>query len=402
MLDPKTFSRKLDFLLTKISRDKTAKNFLFSIVTELEKVFGDDLHIDNGRIYEEDEDSNFMLIHPPQKANGTRPAEKLLRSSEGVRRLLKHSSYIYDEWNFSIDQEISKQQDYTVPAAILVHSPTERWIFVFELKSGWVREEVEFTLNAVRTMLDYRLMADAVQSEMERAVHIQQSLLPSGPPEIEGYEIAARSQPAELVGGDLYDYIIFDNKSFGICIGDASGHGMPAALLVRDVVTGLRMGLEKEMKMVYTLKKLNRVIYRSTYSSAFISLFYGELESNGNLIYVNAGHPAPFLVSGERVRELGSSGLILGALPDIQLSRDIVRILPGDVLVLYTDGLFERENGVGQQFGLRRLRQFVLRNAAMSAQELVEAVFEEVYAFGNRQKWSDDASLMVVKKLAQQ
>ena len=95
--------------------------------------------------------------------------------------------------------------------------------------------------------------------------------------------IAGFSKPAELVGGDLFDYFNFDNEEFGVCIGDASGHGLPAALLVRDVVTGLRMGLEKQMKMVYTFKKLNNVIYRSVYSTRFISLFYAEIQKDGNL-----------------------------------------------------------------------------------------------------------------------
>ena len=134
-------------------------------------------------------------------------------------------------------------------------------------------------------MLNYKLFSESVKSELEQAVHIQQSLLPTSALEYSGFEIFGRSQPAELVGGDLYDYYSYDKDGFGVCIGDASGHGIPAALMVRDVVTGLRMGLEKHMKMVHTLKKLNNVIYQSVYSTRFISLFYAEIESDGNIFY---------------------------------------------------------------------------------------------------------------------
>ena len=86
----------------------------------------------------------------------------------------------------------------------------------------------------------------------------------------------------------------------GLSIGDASGHGLPAALLVRDVVTGMRMGIEKELKVAHVFEKLNRVIHRSRLSSRFVSVFYGELEADGNLVYVNAGHQPPILFFREQ------------------------------------------------------------------------------------------------------
>ncbi|MFQ5627708.1 MAG: PP2C family protein-serine/threonine phosphatase [bacterium] len=399
MIEPKVFFRKLDHVLTRITKDKADGHFLYSIVTELEKIFGDELHITNGRIYEQEE-GQYILVDPPVNSNGSNPAKNLIIDSEAVKYVLNHGAYIYDDPHISIDKGISKQNEYTIPAAIAVKSFEQRWIFVFELKSGWAREEVEFTLNAVRTMLEYRLMSEAVQSELFRAAQIQQSLLPASAPEMKGYDIYGRSQPAELVGGDFFDYLAFDGEILGIAVGDASGHGLPAALLVRDVDTGLRIGIEKEMKMVYTLKKLNKVIHRSTYSSGFASLFYGELESNGNFIYVNAGHPAPILMTENRESQLlDANGLIIGAIPEIQLSRSYTKIEQGAILVCYSDGIFERENAQGEQFGLQRLQKLIQRNKRKSAKEIVTAIFENVYAYGNSQKWLDDATVVVVKRL---
>jgi sigma-B regulation protein RsbU (phosphoserine phosphatase) len=256
-------------------------------------------------------------------------------------------------------------------------------------------------MNAVRTALNYRLFSDAVKSDLQQAAYIQQSLLPANAPQTPGYQIAGRSQPAELVGGDFYDYFPFDDDMFGVSIGDASGHGLPAALLVRDVVTGLRMGLEKEWKMVHTLEKLNRIIHRSTYSSRFISLFYGEFENNGNIIYVNAGHPAPLLVHGDHIRELQASGTIIGAMPAITLHRAYAYFEPGGVLVMYSDGIFERQNRKEENFSIARLKELVVQNQSKRAQELLDLIFDAVYEFGNRAKWEDDATVVVVRRVGE-
>ena len=217
---------------------------------------------------------------------------------------------------------------------------------MFTLTRSWVREEVEFYLNAVRAQLNFQLHSDAMKNDMQKAAIIQQSLLPNSTPDITGYEIAGRSYPAEVVGGDFFDFSVFSDDVFGVAVGDASGHGLPAALLVRDVVTGLRMGVEKEVKMAEAMEKLNRILQRSTLSTRFVSLFYGVIESSGNFYYVNAGHPPPLLISGSLVRQLKATGTILGAIPEISLEQAFTCFEPGGLLVMYSDGLLERLNDI--------------------------------------------------------
>ena len=142
----------------------------------------------------------------------------------------------------------------------------------------------------------------------------------------------------------------------GLAIGDASGHGLPAALLVRDVVTGLRMGIEKELKIAHVFAKLNRVIHRSNLSSRFITVFYGELEANGNLIYVNAGHQPPILFFANPAQvpnhmELDTGGTVIGPLPEPTFRRGFARVRPGEILVAVTDGILERRDADGEFFG---------------------------------------------------
>jgi len=398
MIEPKTFYRKLDFLLNKIGHAKTGKDFLFLIVKELENTFGQDLNIARGRVYEEEE-NNFALISPKEKFKNIKVTSLIPKESEPVKALIRTKSYIFDDPSFSIDPAInSNRKEYSIPAAFTIRGTEYFWIIVFELRSGWIREEIEFCFNAVRSAVNSRISSEAVKNEIEQAVLIQQSLLPTAAPVIPGYQVSGFSQPAELVGGDLYDYFKFDDSSYGFCIGDASGHGIPAALLVRDVVTGLRMGLEKEMKTVYTLKKLNRVINKSVYSSLFVSLFYADLEIGGNLFYVNAGHPIPFLVSGNEVTELKSTGLIFGALPEVSIHQTYVFIKPGSVLVLYSDGIIERQNLYKEEFGLDRLKDVVVKNQRKTSKEILDEIFNSAKKFGNSDKWDDDATVIVIKR----
>jgi sigma-B regulation protein RsbU (phosphoserine phosphatase) len=237
-----------------------------------------------------------------------------------------------------------------------------------------------------------------MKDDVQQAAVIQQSLLPRNPPHIIGYETAGRSQPADVVGGDFFDFSVFGDDVFSVAVGDASGHGLPAALLVRDVVTGLRMGVEKEMKMAEAMQKLNRVIHRSTLSARFVSLFYGEIESNCNLFYVNAGHPPPLLVLGAQVTQLKATGMILGALSEISLRRAFTCFEPGAVLVMYSDGLLERLNNHDEEFGLLRLTELIVQHQQKSAQDIVEIIYKTVFNFGNRSKWQDDFTAVVIKK----
>lgn len=400
MITPKDFYRKLDNLITKIGREKTSQTFLTSIAAELEKTFGEDLKIAHGRLYKESGDE-YVLIGPSSKTKASSPTPKLRANSEAVKHVIENGSYIFDDPQMSIDPHINTQHEYAIPAAFYIRRKSKRWMFIFELKSGWIREEVEFCLNAVRSALNYRMFSDAVKNEYEQAALIQRSLLPATTPKIKGYQIAARSKPAELVVGDFYDYFEFDDEMFGVGIGDASGHGLLAAMLVRDVVTGLRMGMEKELKMVHTIKKLNRVLYRSTYSSRFATLFYAELERNGNLIYANAGHPGPLLVHGEQVQELKANGTILGALPELAIQRSIALFRPNSVLVMYSDGIFERLNRGDEQYGIPRLKKLVVRNQNKTAQEILDLIFDTVFQYGNGAKWEDDATVVVIKRVSE-
>jgi sigma-B regulation protein RsbU (phosphoserine phosphatase) len=284
-------------------------------------------------------------------------------------------------------------------AAILVGRRPRRHALFFLLADGWNREELDFALNTVRASLGARLIEERLRGSLREAAEIQQSLLVEEAPEFAGFEIACRSIPAEEVGGDFFDFVAFDDEMLGLAIGDASGHGLPAALLVRDVVTGLRMGIEKELKIAHVFEKLNRVIHRSTLSSRFISIFYGELEASGSLIYVNAGHPPPLLFHGEGTLELATGGTVIGPLPEARFRRGFARLAPGDVLVLCTDGILERHDRENEFFGAAGVSRVVREMAGSDAESILDRLVADAFTYGLDRPWEDDASSVVVRRL---
>jgi len=395
--NPKDFYRKLDTFLSEIYQTGP-ENVLSVVLKELVNFLGKDLNILNGRLYELDVEQ-FVLIQCVNLDESCSLDKILPLDNEAIQLVLQNGSYIFNDSRMSLLIETKTKCDLSTPVAFIVQREDQKWLFVFELKPGWEREEIDFSLNTIRKVLNARISSDIFQDYLHQAELIQRSLLPKSPPKIEGFDIAGKSISTDIVGGDLYDYIEFDEDTFGVAIGDASGHGLPAALLVRDVVTGLRMGLEKEMKLTPALEKLNRVIHRSTLSTSFISLFYVEIETNGNMVYSNAGHPPPLIVSGYNVQTLEQGGFVLGPMPDVKLKRGFAALPPGSNLILYSDGLIERLNRFGVPYEMERLTKTVLEFQHLPAEELVNLIIDSAYNFGGKGKWKDDVTVVVVKRL---
>jgi phosphoserine phosphatase RsbU/P len=397
VIQPKDLYRKLAALLAEIDKGRNEANYLLSVLARLNHSFIRDLHITSGRLYAEDQE-RFLPVSEAQDNKPAHPLNSRALNTEASRLVVKNGVYIYNDPSLPIEPQRDQPVKDATLAAFSVRDPSRQWIFVFALEPGWVWEEVEFCLNAVRAQLNFQLHIDSMNSDVEQAAIIQGSLLPSSPPFIAGYEAAGRTQPAEVMGGDFFDFSILDEDFFSVAVGDASGHGLPAALLVRDVVTGLRMGVEKEMRMAEAMRKLNRVIHRSTMSSNFVSLFFAEIESTGNILYVNAGHPPPLLVHGLKVRHLDPTGMILGAVSDTPFRRASANFEPGAVLVIYSDGVLERRRQ-DEEFGIFRLEEMVIQHQAEGAMTILEVIHQAVTAFGDPSRFEDDLTLVVIKKV---
>jgi len=402
MATAKLLYRRLDALFgslkTRRSQSKLVETFLEEALANLK----DDLRLRGGLVYVERRD-NFALLKATGDV-GAPVAETLDPALTPLTELARHRVYIFS----APDAEGSPQTLGLLPrstvAGLIVGQRPQRYAILFVLADGWQLEEVDFALNTIRASLDARLVDQRVRGSFREAAEIQQSLLVEEPPEFQGYELAARSVPADEVGGDFYDFYDLGEGTLGLAIGDASGHGLPAALLVRDVVTGLRMGIEKELKVAHVFEKLNRVIHRSRLSSRFVSVFYCELERDGNLVYVNAGHQPPILFFRQQTAgkvcevELTNGGTVIGPLPEARFQRGFARLHPGEVLLLLTDGILERRDKKGEFFGDERVRGLVRQHQAQPATVILERLFDAALAWGDARPWEDDATIVVVKR----
>ncbi|HET9480976.1 MAG TPA: PP2C family protein-serine/threonine phosphatase, partial [Candidatus Polarisedimenticolia bacterium] len=273
-------------------------------------------------------------------------------------------------------------------------------IIALTIKGPIDEEHTLYALNGVRHIINMKLRQQHLRDIIHEARDIQVSMLPAVPPDFPGFDLYGESRPADVVGGDLFDYIPQSSRLLGVAIADASGHGLPAALQARDVITGLRMGMEESLKIISTIERLNRVIHRSRLSSRFVSLFYGEIESNGNFIYCNAGHPPSLVLHNGAIHELKLGGLVLGPNPTARYERGFFVLSPGDAVLMYTDGITEAASPDGRMYGVARLKATFRRTAHASAREIVAGVFDDLARFTSGEPQTDDRTLMAIRRTA--
>ncbi len=235
--------------------------------------------------------------------------------------------------------------------------------------------------------------------ELEEARQIQNSILPRHLPKPGDFEIAARSVAAEIVGGDFYDVIVLDDEIFDVVIADAAGHGLPAALQVRDVFTGLRMALTREFKLSRTVQRLNEIINRSRLATKFVSLALMEIDLKGSVIYCNAGHPRPILMRTDgSVERLDRGGPILGPVPNASYAIGVQCMGPGDLIVLFTDGVTEATADDDEEYGHERLIHSVRTVRHLDPAAIVDRIFTDVAEFSRQNPPADDQTVVVLKR----
>jgi len=395
--EPRKFYRKLDHLLHEISEAPPDREWFGHIALELVERFGEELQIENGRVYTETP-AGFEL---EQDIGSRDPSVKglVIRwDYKPLQLLLHHSVYLFDASVDGFSQKLESRLGGEESAGVLVEGHPRR-ILGFGLRPGWDRARLDFALNTIRNAINQRMRVEHLQTDMAQAAEIQMSLLPRESPPLPGYTIAAQSIPATQVGGDFYDFQEGSDSVY-LAVGDVSGHGVSSALLARDVVTGLRMGSDREFKITSIVERLNRVIARSILSTRFVSLFFGELERNGNLFYVNAGHIAPWIFGRRGTRRLTVGGMILGPVADTPFKRGFAHVDKGDTLVMVTDGIVEREAPDGTMFDDAGLEAAVGPVVGREAEEVLQAVFSTALGFGADRPWADDTTALVATREA--
>ena len=245
----------------------------------------------------------------------------------------------------------------------------------------------------------------AFQQELDIARVIQTSILPKifpAFPNRNEFDIYAKMNTAREVGGDLYDYFLIDKNRLGIVIGDVSGKGIAAALLMAVSRTLIKATAHKGVPPDRVLFEVNNILVNESPSNMFVTLFYGILDTrNGSFEYSNGGHNLPCLVSTDGiVAELENvGGLLLGAISDVEYQSNIIKLNPNETIFLYTDGITETFNTENIEFEEYRLLESLQKNKELSVKELIENVIKDAVLFSNGTEQSDDITCLALKYL---
>jgi len=244
-----------------------------------------------------------------------------------------------------------------------------------------------------------RQQRDDLLKDVELAAQVQRLFLPSGKPAIAGLEIAGMMHPAQGVGGDYYDYFPIDAHTTQIIVADVSGKGVPAALLMSATAAALRLEANHDRNMLEQVERLNTGIHSVSDSDRYVTLLVAEIDAQKRTLrYVNCGHNPALLFR----TKTGTVSLMNSSCPPIGLSAEEIcelaseDLMTGDVLVLYTDGVTEAENRLGEEFGMKRLSATVLRSSSLSAEDLMISIYNAAADFCG-DNFNDDVTILVVK-----
>ncbi len=249
-------------------------------------------------------------------------------------------------------------------------------------------------------LLEEHLERERLEHELQLAKEIQQRFQPAAPPQVPGYELQGISFPCYEIGGDYYDFIQRADGRLVVALGDVSGKGTAAALLMSSLHAAVHAQACTHDSLVDTIGAVNGYLAESIPPNRFVTLFYAELDpGTGKLDFLNAGHNPPLIVhAAGTMEQLACGGLPLGIMPDAQYREGRTSLHPGDVLVIYSDGVSEAVNPTGEEFGATRLYEVVSRNLDGSAAAIRDRIESALSTFCQGTPAADDITLVIVKR----
>jgi sigma-B regulation protein RsbU (phosphoserine phosphatase) len=399
-VDYRELMKKVERLVASTERVDDVERTVHRVAEEIIGNFRDELGVLGGRLYRRQQ-QDYVLRATFGEAKPLEPGLRVPRTYAPIAQCLARGAVYMEPDAPGIDRKLEESLGVREFACIEVGD--EDYILAFNVDPVASHEDVVFSLQILRHAINQQVRQERIEEVFREARKIQSSILPRRMPPYAPFEMSGRTEPMDRVGGDFFDFIPITDKILGIAIADVSGHGLPAALQVRDIHMGLRMGMARDFKIVRTVERLNTIIHNSTLTSRFVALFYGELELNGTFIYVNAGHVAPFhLEAGGAFRFLEEGGAVLGPLGDATYERGFVKMRPGDLLVMFTDGIVEaRRRGGSEEFGVARLLEVTRGLQGRKPAEVVAGIFERVEEWTGGEPPDDDRTVLVVSYPAQ-
>ena len=239
----------------------------------------------------------------------------------------------------------------------------------------------------------------ALRNELDVASQMQKSILPTQFPNVAGYEVFARMEPAREVGGDFYDLLDLGNGLVGLVIADVSDKGVPAGLFMMASRTMLKSTAATSGAPAVVVGAVNNLLHAENEASMFVTVVYAVYDpANATLTYANGGHDSPLVISADGTSTLvpSTGGIPLGLVPSYEFRQKTFSISPGDTVLFYTDGVTEAMNADGEEFGMERLRSIFADAPPVDSKEATERVFEAVHDFAGGTPQSDDVTCLAL------
>ncbi|MCK5457208.1 MAG: serine/threonine-protein phosphatase [Melioribacteraceae bacterium] len=389
----------------------TEKELLIEILNQI--VTDNNIDVTGGRLWKLDtEKQGYRLLYQTGNVPKINPDFILLISENPIFELIsKERTILPDETNhYLIKKGIFKYSASGIGSKKRI-GDQPFYEYMLAVNSIEVEEELRNNLNVIATLLTSKIkdrrVADSrkeLMSDLDEAKELQRSILPDHEYHFNDYDIFGVTVPAKIMSGDYFDYLEFgsDDQRLGIVVGDAASKGASAAAEAMYISGAIRMAVNFEIKISALLNRLNQIINKIFSDDRFTTLFYGEITSNENglFLYANAGHNPPILYSAQKdeIKYLGTTGPLLGPAPNSKYHTDSINIQVGDILVIYSDGIVEAADINFDFYEEKKLETIIRESKDLKPQEIVYKILDDVSKFSTNGKYNDDKTLVIIKR----
>lgn len=406
----KRLFKTIDALASK--NFETEEELLNEVLREL--VVSAKIDINGGRIWKLNKDKKaYELLHQLGKVQRIKKNFELPLSENPILVVVaKYRTILADETNeVLIKKGIFKYSASGIGYKIKVLD-ANYYEYLLSLNSDEIDNDLRYILNIVATVLTSKIRERRLSSsrkhliaDIDKAKQLQRSILPEHEYKFHAYDIFGITIPAEIVGGDFYDYIKIgdDEERLGIALGDAASKGLGAAAEAMYISGALRMAGNFQMKISPMMFKMNNLVNKIFSDDKFSTLFYGELsdDKKGLFLYANAGHNPPIFYCSEtkKISYLAPTGPLLGPAKNSRYETDSINLKSGNILVIYSDGITEAANSKYDFYEEKRLERIIKKSSAKSSKEIALAVIADVQKFSTKDsKYQDDQTVVVIKR----
>jgi sigma-B regulation protein RsbU (phosphoserine phosphatase) len=409
-MEQKKLYRTIETVASK--KFDSEKDLLFDVVQQI--VENENINVTGGRVWElRPEKKGYQLLF--QTGNVSRiEGDFVLKINDYpiLNEIAQERTVLADETNQTLKEKgIFRYSASGVGRKIKLNGQSY-YPYLLAVNSPNIDEDLNYTLNIVATVLtsklnERRLVASRKHliADIDAAKNLQKSILPEHELEFVNYELFGVTIPAEIIGGDFFDYLnIGDGEErVGIAVGDAASKGLSAAAEAMYVAGAARMASTFNLKISPFMNRMNELVNKIFADDKFSSLFYGEISNDkkGLFLYANAGHNPPIFMDKKKkeITYLEPTGPLLGPAPHSKYETDSINFNNGDVLVIYSDGITEAANANYEFYETDRLEEVIKNNMEKSPKEIVHAILEDVDNFSTyNSKYQDDKTLVVIKR----